>query len=222
MVAYTDPSVSSLVRLFLEGILTLILNGKRALEDVRDVLQVCKEHPSQWALVVGAVRGTYSIVEVENPTATFKLNTRNPRKPEYLASTTCRVEKHQGLGIVVLRFVGGELFINDRRVGEHLYQERLVDFGTQLAGKQTLPDNILELLVKKQDNPAVRAFLKKYEDRSPVFLATTYTVGLGWTKAARRLEKREGRFCCSHTWLGFDQPEREPILVIESPLVTGT
>lgn len=154
----------------------MIQEGKRSAQDVLDMLRLVKDKPKEWELHVSVLRGTHHIVPVE---AVFTVDTTNASMPEEWRRSGWTVEEHKSLGVVRVRFAGGEMYINDRGVDEYFAEKQRrggivgYDLHTELADKPTLPDAILDLLIREQDNPAVKLFFQKHKSNH-FFWGTIY------------------------------------------------
>lgn len=152
--------------------------------------------------------------------ATFTIDTTNASMPEGWKKDGWGVEEHRGLGIVEVRFAGGEMYINGRKVGEYLAKKQKrggidgYDLRMELADKPTLPDPLLGLLIHEQGTPAVGAFLQKYKNRFPFFWGTIYR-GLGGGLCVRYLNGVGDRFIRDTCWLDCGWGPAGPALVLE-------
>lgn len=202
----------------IKGLVERAMKGSLDLEKLWDIIQGHLD--GKLANIEGVLRGSHRIVEVKNLTAIFKLDTTNASMPQLWKDANWEVEKHRGLGFVEVRFADGEMYVNDRKVGEYTSERQKVD-GTsspnlrkKLVGKPVLPDAILDLLIREQDNPAVKVFLEKYKDRYPLFWGTIYRIS-GGALYVRYFSRDGERFDSSVRYLDYDLDADYPALVLE-------
>lgn len=201
----------------------MIQEGKRSAFDVLNMLQLVKDKPKEWELHVSVLRGTHHIVPVE---VVFIVDTSNASMPQAWKDTGWwEVKEHKGLGVVEVCFADGEMYVNSRKVGEYLSEKQKVrrvsgyELRTELADKPTLPDAILDLLIREQANPAVNLFLQKYKfnvcrGKYPFFWSTIYRRADGGLYV-RFLNGDGERFVGGDYLLSDDRDAGDPTLILE-------
>lgn len=203
----------------------LLLGEKRLAKDLLDFLQMVKDRPKDFGLHVGVLRNTHRIVGVEKPSAAFILDTTNASMPRDWEKGGFEVEEHKSLGVIIVSFVGGEMYIGNHKVDEYITEYQAIgcvggrELHVVLADKPVLPDAILDLLIHEQDNPGVAAYLQKYRgvnSSRPYFWGTTYRGPDGYRRV-RSLSGLCDQFHCDNQWLDFCFYAAHPALVLALP-----
>lgn len=198
--------LQELLWFWISSLWPMIKHGSRSAQDMLGMLQLVKDKPKEWMLHVGVLRGTHHIVPVEGA---FTVDTTHASVPENWKRRWWVVEEHKNLGVVTVRFADGEMYINDRRVDRYSSEKQKnggqggYDLRTELADKVVLPDAILDLLVREQDNLAVKNFLKRYKYKRFLFWGTLYK-HLDAGICVRCLSWNEEQFHWDLCWLGFN------------------
>ena len=187
--------------------------------------KLCGKEKKEWATALG------HFLRKENSwkgkgDATFTLSTVNASMPEEWRENGWTVASHRPLakGEVTVTFCDGEMYIDGVRVIEYLSPEQ--ERGGRISGEAlekhletmpALPDTLLDLLIREQDNEEVAKFLARFEDHFPFFWGTPYEAP-GGRRYVRYLYRLFGRWYWSDRWLVRVWDRSHPALVLAHPL----